>query len=40
VRFGARGKHVRLLTARDPRSMEVDAVYDAVAELMAEAGRQ
>ena len=40
VRFGARGRHARLLTARDPRSMEVDAVYDAIVGMMAEAAQQ
>ena len=33
VRFGARGKHVRLLAARNPRSMEAETVYDALMGL-------
>jgi ADP-heptose:LPS heptosyltransferase len=40
VRFGARGRHVRLLTARDPRTMEVDDVYAALAQLIAEAASE
>lgn len=37
ARFGARGRYVRLLTARDPRTMEVEDVYAALVELMAAA---
>ncbi len=37
VRFGARGRHVRVLTARDPRTLDVEDVYAALVGVMAEA---